>query len=75
MEENGIKTIHLTKVEKHSGYNRLMFAEDLIRQLPKDHQGRNGWLLNYSDKEDAAQMRIDKGIKWNSYQKAAETIK
>lgn len=35
MENHGIKVIHLTGVEKQSGYDRLTFAEDLIRQLPE----------------------------------------
>lgn len=53
MENHGMKVIHLTGAEKQSGYDRLNFAEDLIRQLPENHEGRNTWLLNYSNREDA----------------------
>ena len=35
MENHGMKVIHLTGAEKQSGYDRLNFAEDLIRQPPK----------------------------------------
>jgi hypothetical protein len=75
MEDNGLKVIHLTGAEKQSGYDRMNFAEDLIRQLPDNHEGRNTWLLNYSKREDAVRMRIEKGVEWNVYYQAAETIK
>lgn len=52
MENHGMKVIHLTGAEKQSGYDRLNFAEDLIRQLPENHEGRNTWLLNYSNREE-----------------------
>lgn len=39
--------IELTKAEVSSGYNRVQWAEDLIRQLPETHEGRNSWLMNY----------------------------
>lgn len=32
-----MKVIHLTNAEKQSGYDRINFAEDLIRQLPVNH--------------------------------------
>jgi hypothetical protein len=75
MENHVMKVIHLTDAEKQSGYDRINFAEDLIRQLPVNHEGRNTWLLNYSIREDAIKMRTEKGIKWDAYQQAAETIK
>lgn len=75
MENHGMKVIHLTGAEKQSGYDRLNFAEDLIRQLPENHEGRNTWLLNYSNREDAKKMRDERGIKWDVYQQAAETVK
>lgn len=28
----------------------MQWAEDLIRQLPENHEGRNSWLLNYGSK-------------------------
>lgn len=70
-----MRIIHLTGAEKQSGYDRMNFAEDLIRQLPDNHDGRNTWLLNYSIREDAVKMRIERGIKWDTYLQAAETIK
>lgn len=42
--------IELTAAEAQSGYNRVRWAEGLIRQLPEDHEGRNSWLLNYGRK-------------------------
>lgn len=39
--------IQLTKAEVDSGYNRQEWADDLIRQLPETHEGRNSWLMNY----------------------------
>lgn len=39
--------IELTPAEIQSGFDRVKFAEGLIRQLPETHDGRNSWLLNY----------------------------
>lgn len=39
--------IELTPAEVQSGYDRVAWAEGLIRQLPEAHDGRNSWLLNY----------------------------
>lgn len=44
--------IYLTPAEIHSGYDRVQWAENLIRQLPKDHDGRNSWLLNFGRKQE-----------------------
>ena len=41
--------IILNKAEIQSGHSRVKWAEGLIRQLPKDHDGRNSWLLNYAN--------------------------
>ncbi len=38
--------------EQQSGYSRLEWAEDLIKQLPETHDGRNSWLLNYGSKPE-----------------------
>lgn len=40
-------SITLTPAEVQSGLDRVRFAENLIRQLPEDHDGRNTWLMNY----------------------------
>lgn len=45
---NPIGHIALTPAEIQSGMDRVRWAENLIRQLPEDHDGRNSWLLNYS---------------------------
>jgi hypothetical protein len=39
-------SIEFTKAETQSGYDRVRWAEGLIRQLPADHEGGNRWLLN-----------------------------
>ena len=48
-------SIKLNKAEIQSGVSRVRWAEGLIRQLPEDHEGRNSWLLNYSDAAIKAQ--------------------
>jgi len=48
-------SIKLNKAEIQSGVSRVRWAEGLIRQLPEDHDGRNSWLLNYSDAAIKAQ--------------------
>lgn len=40
-------SIKLTPHEIQSNFDRVKFAEGLIRQLPENHDGRNTWLLNY----------------------------
>lgn len=42
-----VNVIILTPAEIQSNYNRVQWAEGLIRQLPETHEGRNSWLLNY----------------------------
>lgn len=44
--------IALTPAELQSGYDRVKWAEGLVRQLPLDHEGRNSWLLNYGSKDE-----------------------
>jgi hypothetical protein len=39
--------ICLTEAEIQSGFTRVQWAEALIKQIPKHHEGRNSWLLNY----------------------------
>jgi hypothetical protein len=57
------KKIKLTEHELQSNANRQKHAEGLISQLPKDHNGRNTWLLNYGTGEEAVKMRKDRGLK------------
>lgn len=64
----------LTKAERQSGFDRQAHAESLIQQLPKDHDGRNTWLLNYGASDEAIAMRKARGIQWMPNQKAAQTV-
>ena len=68
------KTINLTKAEQQSNHNRVWWAERLILQLPADHDGRNGWLLNYGVGEEAKHMRSDRGLPFNPILQAARTV-
>ena len=47
LEQKLAHSILLTSHEIQSNYDRVKFAEGLIRQLPIAHDGRNTWLLNY----------------------------
>lgn len=49
--------IKLSKCEIQSGLSRVRSAEGLILQLPKDHDGRNTWLMNYGVREEAVAIR------------------
>ena len=68
------KKIRLTGAEIQSGGSRQRWAEGLIEQLPKDHDGRNSWLLNYGVKEEAMKLREKRGIKFLDRYGAAETV-
>ena len=49
---NANEVIYLTKAELESGFTRVQWAEALIKQLPKEHEGRNSWLLNYGKAQE-----------------------
>lgn len=55
IEELEATSIPLTKAEIQSGHNRVQWAENLIRQLPTGHNGRDSWLLNFGTKEGDGQ--------------------
>lgn len=55
--------IKLSKMEIQSGLNRVNVAEGLVLQLPKTHEGRNTWLLNYGIREEAQALRKNDGKK------------
>lgn len=57
--------IELNAHENQSGSTRVSFAEGLILQLPKDHDGRNTWLLNYGVSDEAWNLRKDRGISFD----------
>ena len=67
------KKIKLTKSERRSGFNRLMWAECLILQLPEDHEGRNSWLLNYGIRCAARKLREQHPLEmtWSAKHRAA----
>lgn len=53
-----------TLSETQSGYNRLQYATHLMLQIPRDHDGRNTWLMNYAvhaDPEMQAALRSRPG--------------
>ena len=67
-------SIRLNEVEIQSNHSRVNHAESLILQLPKEHDGRNTWLLNYGTRIEANTMREVRKIKWNELTQSAETI-
>lgn len=54
---DALRNIVLTKDEVQCGYNRVKWAEGLILQLPKEHESRNSWLLNYGRSKEAMDLR------------------
>lgn len=54
--------IRLTAAEIQSGHDRQRWAEDLISQLPQNHDGRNSWLMNYGDSLHAEKLRARRMI-------------
>ena len=64
----------LTKHEIQSKSTRQRYAEDLIKQLPRDHDGRNTWLLNYGISIEAQNLRFKNGVNWDKMTNAARTI-
>lgn len=53
----GPVSIPLTEAEAKSGFDRVQLAEGLILQLPPEHEGRNPWLLNFGDGDEAEALR------------------
>lgn len=51
--------IILTSDEVQSKQSRVNWAEGLILQLPKEHDGRNSWLLNYGVCAEAVTLRMN----------------
>ena len=68
-----MKKIKLSLAEIQSKYNRVNHAEGLIEQLPKDHDGRNTWLLNYGIKSEAIRIRRNRSINFNQKTQSAKT--
>ena len=65
--------IYKTVAELQSNHDRVDWAENLIRQLPEDHEGRNSWLLNYGTSEEAKTLRATRGVAFVHITQAAET--
>jgi len=63
-EETEQTHIKLTGAEIQSKSTRQDRAESLIEQLPKDHDGRCSWLLNYGKGEEWQVARSLRGLKW-----------
>lgn len=57
--------IKLTRAEIQSGHDRQKWAEGLILQLPKDHDGRNSWLLNYGVGKEAQALREKRSLSFD----------
>lgn len=68
------KVIFKNSYEIQCGSDRQSWAEGLISQLPKDHEGRNSWLLNFGKGKEAKRLRRSRGIKWIKYHQSAEVI-
>jgi len=47
--QSSMPVIGLTPAEVQSGHDRVKWAEGLIRQLPRTHEGRNSWLMNFGE--------------------------
>lgn len=63
-----------TQAEKQSGIlDRVSWAEGLILQLPREHDGRNSWLLNYGTGLEAQELRTKHNLDWNEETRAAIT--
>lgn len=59
-----------TRPEIQSGMDRQKWAENLILQLPIEHNGRNSWLLNYGRGEFAETLRKDRQLLFNEQSQA-----
>ena len=67
-----METIKLNEVEIRAGLSRVLFAEVLIEQLPKDHDGRNTWLLNYGTLKEAKELRRVKELSFDEETQSCE---
>lgn len=65
--------IYFNTTEIQSNYDRVKFAEGLIQQLPKDHDGRNTWLMNYGRGDEAKAIREKNNIAWEPVTQSAVT--
>lgn len=59
-----------TAAEIQSGMGHQKWAENLILQLPVNHDGRNSWLLNYGRGAFAQTLRKDRELLFNEQSQA-----
>lgn len=69
------RAIYLNAAEMQSGLDRVRYAENLILQLPCDHDGRNTWLMNYGVGVEAEALRINRGLSFDKVTSSAELAK
>jgi len=62
-----------TLCEVQSKHSRVAQAENLILQMPINHDGRNTWLMNFCVGEAAKRFRADRGLHWVRETEACET--
>lgn len=62
---------YATQAEIQSGHDRQKWAEDLILQLPKSHDGRCSWLMSFGRGEEAEHLRAERGIPFYQLSQAA----
>ena len=68
------KKIKLSSVEVNGRFSRVTIAENLIKQLPIDHDGRNTWLLNYGKSKEAKYLRKNRGLKFDKKTQSCELV-
>lgn len=57
--------------EMMSGLSRVRQAENLIAQLPTNHDGRNTWLLRYGTGPEAVTARRERNLAWDDITRSA----
>jgi hypothetical protein len=62
---------YATGAEIQSGHDRQLWAEHLILQLPKNHDGRNSWLMSFGREDEAQALRKERGISFYTLSQAA----
>lgn len=50
--------IKMTGAEIASGFDRVHWAEQLIRQLPPEHEGAQSWLANYAENKPSPESSL-----------------
>jgi hypothetical protein len=66
------RAIYLNAAEIQSCLDRVKWAEGLILQLPKNHDGRNSWLLNYGVGPTAIALRAKHNLPFDLVTQSAK---